>query len=328
MPDRRDVRAGSFVLVALAILGAGTIWIAGFSPFSGTRAAYEILMKSSSGVRRGDRLRMAGIQAGRVNRVELRAGEEWPVRFHVTVDPEVVVAEGSQARITTDGLLGAPYLEIVSGPAGGPPLPSGSRIIGLEGGDIVQTLQGLGETTERLPPLIDGVTELVSQLNEGIEPLLEGVEALLAEENIDAIVGALTSLSGALDQLGPRLPGLFDRLEGMAASLEATIGEGAPLAVETRTLIEDLRAALGPDGRRLAALLESAESTLETADGTLAAVRGSGPELQVVLRDLAAAAANLKSLSQALKERPSMLLRSPRPPEREELQPPGDGGGR
>jgi len=151
MPDRRDVRAGSFVLVALAILGAGTIWIAGFSPFSGTRAAYEILMKSSSGVRRGDRLRMAGIQAGRVNRVELRAGEEWPVRFHVTVDPEVVVAEGSQARITTDGLLGAPYLEIVSGPAGGPPLPSGSRIIGLEGGDIVQTLQGLGVDIVRHP---------------------------------------------------------------------------------------------------------------------------------------------------------------------------------
>jgi phospholipid/cholesterol/gamma-HCH transport system substrate-binding protein len=325
MPDRREVRAGIFVLIALAIFGAGTLWITGFSPFSGTRAAYEILMKSSSGVRRGDRVRMAGIQAGRVNRVELRAGEEWPVRFHVSVDPEVVVVEGSQARITTDGLLGAPYLEIVAGPVGGPPLASGSRIIGLEGGDIVQTLQGLGETTSRLPSLIDGVTELVTQLNAEIDPLLDGIGALLAEENIDAIIGTLTSLSETLDELGPRLPGLIDRLEELAVSLEASVGEVPPLAVETRALIGDLRAALGPDGGRLAELLDSAEGTLGAAEGTFAAVRGSAPELQIVLRDLAAAAANLKSLSQALKERPSMLLRSPRQPEREPA-PPGDGG--
>jgi phospholipid/cholesterol/gamma-HCH transport system substrate-binding protein len=317
MPDRKDVRAGIFVVAALAILAAGTIWIAGTSPFSGARASYQILMKGSSGVRRGDRVRMAGIQAGRIQKVELRTGEEWPVRFHVSVDPGVVVVEGSTGRISTDGLLGAPYLEIVSGPAGAPPLPQGSEILGIEGGDIVQTLQGLGKTTERLPVLIDGVVELVTQLNEGIEPLLTGIEALLSEESVDSITGAMNSLSETLDEVGPRLPGLIDRLETLAQTMESSVGEVPGLASETRLLIEDLRQALGPDGNRLAEVLGAAESTFEAAQGALDSVQGSTPELQTALRDLAAAAANLKSLSQTLKERPSTLLRSPRLPERQ-----------
>lgn len=324
MADRRDVRAGIFVLTALALLAAGTIWIAGTSPFSGARASYQILMKGSSGVRRGDRVRMAGIQAGRVQKVELRTGEEWPVRFHVSVDPGVVVVEGSSGRISTDGLLGAPYLEIVSGPAGAPPVPHGSEILGSEGGDIVQTLQGLGQTTERLPVLIDGVVELVTQLNEGIGPLLAGVEALLSEESVESVTSAMNSLSQTLDELGPRLPGLIDRLETLAETMESSVGEVPGLATETRQLIEDLRSALGPDGSRLAEVLGSAESTFDAAQGALDSVQGSTPELQTILRDLSAAAANLKSLSQTLKERPSTLLRSPRLPERQPA-PPGKG---
>ena len=44
-------------------------------------------------------------------------------------------------------------------------------------------------------------------------------------------------------------------------------------------------------------------------------------EVEALVRDLRAAAANLRSLTQTLKERPGLLLRHPRPPDRR----PGEG---
>ena len=321
MADRSEIRAGVFVVLALAILVAGTIWIVGFTPLKGPKATYEVLMKSSSGVRRGDRIRVSGIEVGRVKAIELRAGEDWPVIFRIAMDEDVALTAGSSARITSDGLLGAPYLEILAGPGDGTPLPAGSRIVGTESASIMEALDGLGGTTDRLPLLLDRATELVGKLNHEVEPLMGGFKALLSEQNVDEISGILAALRPLLEEVGPRASELISRLESLAAEIENGASGVPELTDEVGDLVGDLRQAIGPGGGRLAGLLDSAESTFGTADGALATVEGNSAELDAMLRDLREAAANLRSLSQTLKERPSLLLRYPRPPERK----PGEG---
>lgn len=316
MPDRRDVRAGVFVLLALIILGLGTIWVTGYSPFGARGVSYDVLMKGSSGIRRGDRVRLSGIRVGRVQEIELTPGAEWPVRFVVVLDPGLEVGEGASARITSDGLLGAPYLEIVAGPPEARPLPEGSVLYGVEGGDVMSLLGGLGDTTERLPLLIDEVIELVSGLNAQIDPLMGGISALLSEENVGAISDAMHALSRTLEETGPRLPALLDRLEALTAKLEEGVDDVPELTTELRGLLSDLRGALGPEGSRLSAVLSSAEQTLTSADGTLETLAGSRDDLRTLLRDLAAAAASLRSLAENLEQRPGLLLRSGKLPER------------
>ncbi|MEE8277366.1 MAG: MlaD family protein [Thermoanaerobaculia bacterium] len=321
MAERSEIRAGLFVVTGLAILGVGTLWIVGFSPLAGRQTTYEVLMKMSSGVRTGDRVRVSGIEVGRVKRVDLRAGEEWPVLFHVTLDEGVSLTTGSTARITSDGLLGAPYLEIVAGPSDGAPLPPGSRIMGTEGGTVTHTLEGLGQATDRLPALLDQTNELVGKINREIEPLLSRFQALLSEQNIAAISDSLATLSPTLEEVGPRLSELVSRLDSLAAQLEDGIRGVPELTSEVTALVDDLRQAIGPGGERLAGVFDSAESTLGSAEDALSAVGGNSAELEAMLRDLRAAAANLKSLSQTLKERPALLMRFPRPPDRK----PGEG---
>jgi len=316
LADHSEVRAGVFVVLALAILIAGTIWIVGFTPFKGPKATYEVLMKSSSGVRRGDRIRVSGIEVGRVKAIELHTGEEWPVLFHVAMDEDVSLTVGSSARITSDGLLGAPYLEILAGPGDGAPLSHGSRIVGSESASILETLDGLGGTTDRLPLLLDRATELVGMLNREVEPVLGGFQALFSEQNVEEISGTLAALRPLLEEVGPRVSELVSGLESLAAEIENGAGGVPELTDEIGALVGDLRQAIGPGGGRLAGLLDSAESTFGTADGALATVEGNSAELDAMLRDLREAAANLRSLSQTLKERPSLLLRYPRPPER------------
>ncbi|MDH3745939.1 MAG: MlaD family protein [Acidobacteriota bacterium] len=318
---RSEIRAGLFLVLALLILGVGTLWIVGLKPLGGGQASYEVLMKGSSGIRRGDRVRVSGIEVGRVKKIELSAGEEWPVVFHVALERGLEITSGSFARITTDGLLGAPYLEIVAGLAGGKALPHGSRILGREGGTVTHTLEGLGQATDRLPALLDQVSELVGKINSEVDPLMGGFQALLSEENVDSISGSLAALRPAIEDVGPRLGLLVSRLESLAAELEEAV-EGVPdVTGDLSGLVEDLREALGPDGQRLVRVFGSAESAFGSADGALSVVEGNSAELDAMLRDLRDAAANLKSITQTLKERPGLLLRYPRPPERE----PGDG---
>ncbi len=314
--ERSEVRAGVFVFVALVILGAGILWIVGFKPLAGRQVSYEVLMKGSSGVRRGDRVRVSGIEAGRVKRIELRPGQEWPVVFRVALDRALTITTGSAARITTDGLLGAPYLEIVAGPAGAPPLPEGSRIMGVEGGTLTHALEGLGQATDRLPELLDQTTELVERLNGTIDPVMGGLQELLSAENLEAVAETLKVLRPTLEEVGPGLAELVAHLDLLAGEIEEGIGGVPEVTAEIGSLAGDLRRAVGTDGERLSGLLDSVNQTMGSARGALSAVEGNRVEMEAMVRDLREAAANLKSLSQTLKERPSLLLRYPRAPER------------
>ncbi|MFQ5525833.1 MAG: MlaD family protein [Thermoanaerobaculia bacterium] len=315
MPDRSEVRAGVFVVTALLVLMAGTLWIVGFSPMRGRQVDYEVVMKSSGGVRPGDRLRVAGVDMGRVKTVVLNAGDEWPVVFHVSLNDRYTPTEGSLARITTDGLLGAPYLEIVAGPADAPELPEGSRIEGMESGSFNEVFNRLGTSADRLPALLDEATDLLTKINHEIEPLMSSFQVILSEENIDSISRALATIEPTVENAGSEISSLVDHLKSLTEKLEASLEDMPGLATEIGGLVTDLRRVAGPEGDRLIGVLDSAESAMGSAHGALSTVENNSRELDDMLRDLRDAAANLKSLTQTLKERPSLLLRYPRPPE-------------
>lgn len=312
-----EVRAGVFVLVALALLGAGTLWIAGFSPKAATETDFEVAMTGSAGVRPGDRVRVSGIEVGRVRSVELAADEAWPVLFQVSVDSRVEIRRGASARLTSDGMLGAPYLEILAGPVGAEPLPPGSRIHGTESAGLDQSLAKLSGVADQVGALL----EQASATLEEIGPLVAGFQAVLSEENVAAISETLAVLGPTIDSTGSRVGSLMDRLESLSGRLEDGISGLPELTAETEGLVGDLRAALGDDGSRLAGALDALDAALSSAEGALATVGENGDRVDAMLVDLRAAAANLRALSEDLKRRPSRLLRSPRAPDRK----PGDG---
>ena len=47
LADRSEIRAGLFVVSALAVLAVATLWIVGFSPARGKRVEYEVAMKAT-----------------------------------------------------------------------------------------------------------------------------------------------------------------------------------------------------------------------------------------------------------------------------------------
>lgn len=318
---RSTVRAGAFLVAALGILVVGSLWIAGSLFWEADQTTYEVLMKSSAGVRRGDRTRVSGVEAGRVEAVELRPGEEWPVIFRVALGARVRVTEAASAHFSADGLLGTPYLEIDPGPADAPPLPAGAPIVGSDAPSAAEALSGLGALSDRATLLLEETTVLVGDLTQRTGPLLERLERLLSDENLAAAGDSLAALHDTLEDAGPRLSALLARLDALAVELDEGVAGLPDLLAEVQALATDLRAALGPDGARLADLLETAESTLGSAGGGVRAVEMNRGQLEATLRDLRDVTANLKAFSETVRERPSRLVWRSRARDRK----PGEG---
>lgn len=318
---RREIRTGLFVIAGLAILIALTLWVTGSNLLGGGQSTYGVLMKDAGGVRPGDQVRVAGIPVGRIDAVDLRSDDDWPVSIRVTLKGKFPVTADARAHLASDGLLGARFLSIDPGPAGAPPLATGEAIRGTSGADFNQALGRVDEVVDRAVTLMDETTRLVRRLWDRIDPLLARFDALLSEENVAALAGTLKSLRRTLEEAGPRLPELLGRLESTLGEIEAGVEPVPELTAEARGLITDLRAALGPGGERLRTLLEAAGGTLDDASTTLGAVAGNAGDLEAAIDDLRAAAANLRALSEALKERPNRLLMTPRKADRR----PGEG---
>lgn len=322
-----EVRTGLFVVSALALLIFGVLWMVG-SGFGGNqRQELEVWLDDAGGVRAGDPVRLSGIEVGRIEAVGLRVDDQYPIVVTVAIDGGITLRQGASARLTSDGLLGAKFLAIDPGPVAGTELSQGP-ILGQAGASLEEALATVAGLGDDAGTLLRDTRAVVQQLGPRLDAVLSRGEHLLAAENVDEITATVRLLRQTLQDVGPQLPILLQRLDGIASDLEEGMNRVPQLAAQVNGVAGDLRHALGPDGERLAATLEAARVTLETAQGTfasadqaLASVNVEGDELQAAIRDLRRTAANLQALSETLKQRPDRLLR----PRRKADHEPGSG---
>jgi phospholipid/cholesterol/gamma-HCH transport system substrate-binding protein len=305
-----DVKVGVFVLLALAIVIAGSLWIAGGSLFAARHIPYDVMLSDSGGVVAGDRVRVAGVAVGRINDVVLRQEEKWPVVMKVSIREEIQVHQDASAVITSSGILGSSFLEIDLGSPDAPPLAPGSQIEGRPAPGMEAAFQQLEAISTKVLGILDQTSKLIDQVSGQVDPLMARLQALLSEENTENLEAILAETRRTLEDVQPRVGPLLDHLDRVASSAEESLAGVPPLTDEAKALITDLHTALGPDGQRVSQLLDSANTTLGSADDALQVVLENRASIEATLRDLEITMANLKTFSERVKHQPSSLLRS------------------
>ena len=316
-----DVKVGAFVVSALALLILIALWLGGSTIGAGPRVTYHVMLRDSAGLQAGDRVRVAGVSVGRIHRVTLQPENEWPVTLEIAIKPEVRPREDGTAGIATSGLMGSAYLALSVGSAATPALEPGARIYGLEASGIERALHQVGDVSERVVALLDQTSAVLDRVSGDLTPLLQNAERFLSADNAREFSAMLASLRSAVDDASPRIEGLLGRLENVAGNAERTTEELPELTDGIAELVANLRNALGPDGQRLTTALDALTAALGSTGDALAVVGDNRAELDATIRDLHDAAANLRSFSQQIKERPSSLIRVKPQADRR----PGDG---
>jgi phospholipid/cholesterol/gamma-HCH transport system substrate-binding protein len=285
MPGTRSPVATAIIgllLVALVVLVAFN-WPALF----GGGTTYRAEFREAAGLRSGDMVTVAGVEAGRVNDVEL-AGDRVLVSFTVT---DAWVGDRTSASIEIRTLLGAKTLAL--DPQGDAELDSDGTIPlartsspfdvveafdGLSGtldqidtGQLAQSLDTLADTFRDTPPEIRGALDGLSRLSTTIASRDEEIRTLLAGTH--ELSRTLADRNAEVEKLlkdGNLLLGeLQRRREAISKLLDGTIA----LSEQLRGLVADNTEQLRP--------------TLEQLDRVAALLQRNKDALGAGIRDLA-----------------------------------------
>jgi len=232
-----QVRVGLLLLVGLALLVIGVLFIGRVGHVFGHRYRLVTLMGSAEGLVPGAAVQLAGQNVGQVDEIHwlepeerARTGESVAVWLAVNQEVQPQIRADSKVTVRTQGLLGDRILDIRPGSAGARVLAEGDTLPASEPLDYQAILR-------RGSDAVTGLTELTTSLDSLTRELLAGrgsLGRLLVDDSLyrsvsrlslslDRFLGRVNRGQGALGRLLTD-DALYDNLVGITAGLDTLTG--------------------------------------------------------------------------------------------------------
>ena len=292
---------GAFVLVLAAAFIWGILWIsAGGTPQSLDR--YVVYMTDSvSGLNVDAPLRYRGVDVGKVEQISIDPKDPQLIRLLLQVRQGTPVSEDTVATLEYQGLTGIASVNLSGGKSGSPPPQA------LPGEDypIIQSRPSIFASLDTsLEALLKSLTETSASLN-----------ALLNEENRDNISRSIESVATLSDNFAKQ----SSHLETLIAHLEVTLANTSTASADFPKLVSEFTQSataitrmadeIRGIGENLAAASASIEKTVDaSSDGVVDFARNTLPEISQMVYELRLASENLRRMSEALEQDPSLLM--------------------
>ncbi len=154
-----EIKVGIFVLAALLALAYLTVKLAEESLVpKGTYPLYAVF-ENVSGLVKGAKVEMAGVEIGKVGRISLLP--EGKAKVELLIYQGVKVAKDAEVRIRTAGVLGDRFVEIKQGQA--PEYLSSGEVIARTQSpmDLSQVLAEVGPAIKDFRKIAEGLSELL-----------------------------------------------------------------------------------------------------------------------------------------------------------------------
>ena len=263
-------RIGLFMLMGLIILGVFIVKIEDIPVGDrGDRLMVTARFSSVAGLDRKAAVRIAGVRVGKVEDIFLEGSE---AVLTLSLDSQVQLHEGAVAQITSLGMLGDKYIEIVPGDFRLPLLPPGSELGGAvtpSFDDVMRVATEIGadvkEVTEALRGSIGGTQgeEAIGDIVANIRELTASLTILIAENqaNVNQTTANFAEFSATLRD---ELPRIADRMNSLTDELNDVVGENR----------SDLQASMG-NIRDLTEKLQASADNLNQITGKIASGEGS-----------------------------------------------------
>ncbi|MCG3176258.1 MAG: hypothetical protein MOGMAGMI_01204 [Candidatus Omnitrophica bacterium] len=158
-----EFRVGLFVIVAAGVLGVLVIKAGDFT----TKPGYTVRMifDSVSGIDPGSPVRLAGVNVGQVKQVRVIRNEESRTQVEVVtwVEQGVYIEDDAESRISSLGILGEKYIEVLPGTAGAKPVGDGGVLGGKTPMSMERISESGGRLIQKLEKAVDSINEVVAE---------------------------------------------------------------------------------------------------------------------------------------------------------------------
>ena len=271
------VKLGIFATVMILVL-VGLVLV--FSEYrSGDFEKYSAHFADVSGLESGDKVRIAGIEVGKVSEVDLV--EANTAFVHFTVAGNQVVHQSTEAMVRYENLTGDRYLELKRGEGPQVPLEPGETLPldqtapaldldALLGGfrplfkaldpaqvnqlseSIVKVFQGEAGTVQDLLAATSSLTQTLADRDQLIGDVITNLTSVLTtvsdnQENVDSIVDDLQQLVSGLAANSEPLAESVSRLNDSSANMTTLLSDLRPSLKEDIAQIDRVATLINDD---------------------------------------------------------------------------------
>ena len=205
METTKKLIVGIFVIGCLLLFGVGLFLIGNSNQlFTKSFNVYADFSKIT-GIQNGGKVRVAGMDAGTVTRIEVpsRPDAKFRVHFRIVEKLHPIVRQDSVATIQTDGLLGNKFLQIDAGTAESAIAQSNSMIQSKEPFDWGDLMDEINGVVKQVNGIMAGVKDqLVSTLAQ-IEGTAKSANLLIkdATPNVKHIIASADKIGANLGEI-------------------------------------------------------------------------------------------------------------------------------
>lgn len=260
-----ELRVGIFVVIALVIGGSLAFVLGNQRNVFRSKIQYKAVFENVGGLREGSPVRIAGVDVGTVELVELREDGKIHVTLGVIEDAAPLVRTDSVASIGNKGLLGDKLIDVTSGR--GPVLPPGGTIPSETPVDLAQYMSKAGA-------ILEEVEGTVANLRRATEPLGEEEFANDLKSTMHNLA-EVTRMAAEEDGTVRRLfedRQLADDIQGTVRNTREATAELSRTSRSVRAIVDEVRNGdgtaheiiYGQEGRRLVTNLADATGEMAT----------------------------------------------------------------
>ncbi len=260
-----ELKVGLFVMIALTIGGSVAFVLGNQRAVFRAKTQYQAVFDQVGGLRSGSPVRIAGVDVGTVDDVDLRENGDILVKLSVIDDAAHLVRVDSMATIGNKGLLGDKLVDIL--PGEGERIPPGGTIPSESPEDLSRYMAQAGEVLEAVHSTVENLERATEPLGE--EQFANDLRATM--RNISEVSRMMAEEDGTVRRLLSD-PEMADAVESTIRSARDTSAELARTTRGVRAIVDEVRTGdgtahelvYGQEGQRLVRNLADATSEVAT----------------------------------------------------------------
>lgn len=207
-----QLRVGLLVIVSVTIFAVLVFLMTGQGFFQRKDTLY-VFTDDAGGLRTGDPVRLAGIDAGNVSAISISESHNpmraVRIRIHVLHRYHDEIRADSEATLAAEGLLGQRFLNVTRGSPSQPPVPDGGEIKMKETPELADVVASSATVLVNLNRIAARVDRIMSQVESGRGTLGKVIfdETLYqkANKSVDDIQNLLSYAASGKGSLGKLL---------------------------------------------------------------------------------------------------------------------------
>ena len=313
-----ELRVGAFTLTALVLFAAFYLVVG--NPVFGPGVKLKLDYAFSGPIKEGATVKVSGVNVGRVERIEFmgnrpaNATEDHPiVRLHVFVEQRAapLLTQGTRFYVTTLGVLGEHYVDILPGPASAGPIADGETVRGV---DLPRT----DLLMARMATMMDAVGRVLENndaqlvvLMDAAARLLKQTEVVLKDQDLKALLGDATATLADMRGLLAATRKAFkdpDQLASMLQDGKVMLSDSKVVMSDVQELLVTVKAEVPGAMTRTNVVLGQAESITVRVDALLKALEKAGLTDEKKLGQLVARGEGVMERADSISQRADRIL--------------------